>query len=125
MLILIYSTKYLPLIAVKVLSVYLHPRLNLHHFKIKLFIVYQQEKKTQTNHGQQTYTPHILTNLHRITLKITHLGRNLHSTVYSFQSKLLFGALFRCDYDKSTNHINFFINMQFKTIFITSTKLQV
>ena len=74
-------------------------------------MIYQQEK-TQTNHCQQTYTPHILTNLHKITLKMTSLGKNLHSAVYSFQSKLLFVTLLRCDYDKSANHINFFTNMQ-------------
>ena len=75
-------------------------------------MVYRQEK-TQTNHCQQTYTPHILTNLHRITLKITRLGKNLHNTVHSFQSKLLFVTIFRCDYDKSIAiHISFFTNMQ-------------
>ena len=74
-------------------------------------MIYRQEK-TQTNHYQQTYTPHILTNLHQITLKIASLGQKLHSTVYFSQSKLLFVTLFRCDYDKSTNHINFFTNIQ-------------
>ena len=104
-LILIYSTKYLPLIAVKVLSLHLHSRLN------SLFAPFQSKafhdlptRKTQTNHCQQIYTPHMLTNLHRITLKITHLGKNLLSTVYSFQSKLLFVTLFCCDCDKKYNN---------------------
>ena len=75
-------------------------------------MAYRQEK-IQTNHCQQTYTLHILTNLHRITLKITRLGRNLHSTVYSFQLKLLFVTLFVVIMIKSIAiHTNFFSNMQ-------------
>ena len=111
---MIYSTKYLRLIAVKVLSVHPHSRLNLllAPFQNKAFhnLPTRNIEKTQANHCQQTYTPHTLTNLHRIALKITRLGQNLQSTVYSFQSKSLFFTLFSCNCDKKYSNLYKFLN---------------